>query len=141
MRLYSPHDGPLAGTLELSAQPVTPISEGLGPTVTVAPGGGAVFGFRLARAATIGVGVRAEPDDAAVRVLDAAGAVRGEGVAQLRALPAGSYLLEARVPPGAATTILRPAVIGITPRGSGPPAEVARHYLELVGLAPQGDAQ
>ncbi len=141
LRLYSPHDGPLAGTLELSAQPVTPITEGLGPTVTVAPGSSAVFGFRLTRAATIGVGVRTEPDDATVRVLDAAGVVLGEGVAQLRALPAGSYLLEARVPPGAATTILRPAVIGITPRGSGPPAEVARHYLELVDLAPQGDAR
>ena len=141
LRLYSPHDGPLSGTLELSAQPVTPISEGLGPTVTVAPGGSAAFGFTLAKAATIGIGVRAEPDDAAVRVLDAAGKVLGEGVAQLRSLPAGHYLLEARVPPDAATTLLRPAVIGITPRGSGPPPDVARHYLELVGLAPQGDAR
>ena len=141
LRLYSPQDGPLTGTLELSVQPVTPIGEGLGPTVTVAPGGSAVFGFRLAKAATIGVGVRAEPDDASVRVLDAAGEVVGEGVAQLRTLPAGSYLLEARVPPAGTTTLLRPAVIGITPRDSGPPPEVARHYLELVGLAPQGDAR
>ena len=140
LRLYSPHDGPLSGTLELSVQPVTPIGEGLGATVTVAPGGSAVFGFELAKAATIGVGVRAEPDDAAVRVLDSAGRVLGEGVAQLRTLKPGRYLLEARVPPPAATTLLRPAVIGITPRGSGPPPEVARHYLELVGLAPQGDA-
>jgi uncharacterized protein YecT (DUF1311 family) len=140
LRLYSPHDGPLAGTLELSAQPVTPVTEGLGPTVTIAPGGSAVFGFHLAKAATIGLGVRAEPDDAEVRVLDATGLVLGEGVAQLRALPAGSYLLEARVPPAGVTTLLRPAVIGITPRDAGPPAEVARHYLELVGLAPQGDA-
>ena len=141
LRLYSPHDGPLSGTLELSAQPVTPVSEGLGPTVTVAPGGSAVFGFQLARAATVGLGVRAEPDDAAVRVLDSSGRVVGEGIAQLRTLPAGRYLLEARVPPDAATTLLRPAVIGITPRGSGPPPDVARQYLELVGLAPQGDAR
>ena len=141
LRLYAPQDGPLSGTLELSTQPVTPIGEGLGPTVTVAPGGSAVFGFRLAKAATIGLGVRAEPDDAAVRVLDAAGEVVGEGVAQLRALPSGSYLLEARVPPSGSTTLLRPAVVGITPRGSGPPPEVARTYLELVGLAPQGDAR
>ena len=141
LRLYSPHDGPLAGTLELAAQPVTPVTEGLGPTVAVAPGGSAVFGFRLAKAATIGLGVRTDPDDADVRVLDAAGNLLGEGVAQLRTLPAGSYLLEARVPPAATTTLLRPTVIGITPRGAGPPPEVARHYLELVGLAPQGDAQ
>ena len=90
LRLYAPQDGPLSGTLELSAQPVTPVTEGLGPTVTVAPGGSAVFGFQLAKAGTIGVGVRAEPDDASVRLLDAAGTVLGEGVAQLRTLTAGT---------------------------------------------------
>ena len=38
--------------------------------------------------------------------------------------------------PDGNATILRPAVIGITPRGSGPPPDVAQHYLELVGLKP-----
>ena len=140
LRLYAPQDGPLSGTLALSAQPVTPVTEGLGPTVTVAPGGSAVFGFQLAKAGTIGVGVRAEPDDASVRLLDAAGHVLGQGVAQLRSLTAGHYLLEASVPARGVTTLLRPAVIGITPHNAGPPPDVARHYLELVGLAPQGDA-
>ncbi len=141
LRLYAPQDGPLSGTLDLSAQPVTPVGEGLGPTVTVPPGGSAVFGFQLAKGTTIGVGVRAEPDDATVRLLDAAGRVVGEGVAQLRTLRPGRYLLEAAVPPRGVTTLLRPAVIGITPRDAGPPPDVARHYLELVGLAPQGDAR
>jgi hypothetical protein len=27
-------------------------------------------------------------------------------------------------------------VVGIAPRPNGPPAEVARHYLELVGMVP-----
>jgi hypothetical protein len=136
LRLYSPADGPLTGSLTLSAEPVTPIAEGLGAPVTVAPGESAVFAFNLAKAATIGVGVRADPDRASVRLLDASGAVLGEGVAQLRALRAGQYLIEAQVPPDAAATILRPAVIGITPRGSGPPPDVAQQYLELVGLKP-----
>jgi hypothetical protein len=138
LRLYSPTDGPLTGSLTLFTDPINPIAEGLGTPVSVAPGGSAVFGFTLSKAATIGVGVRADPDRATVRLLDAKGVVLGQGVAQLRALPAGQYLIEARVPPNAPATILRPAVVGITPRGSGPPPEVARHYLELVGLKPQG---
>nr|WP_294544416.1 lysozyme inhibitor LprI family protein [uncultured Rhodopila sp.] len=136
LRLYPPSDGPLTGSLMLSAEPVTPIGEGLGAPVSVAPGRSAVFAFSLAKAATIGVGVRADPDRASVRLLDASGAVLGEGVAQLRALRAGQYLIEARVPPDSAPAILRPAVIGITPRGSGPPPDVAQKYLELVGLKP-----
>jgi hypothetical protein len=138
VRLYSPADGPLTGSLTLSADPVIPVAEGLGKPVSVAPGGSAVFGFHLAKAATIGVGVRADPDRATVRLLDASGAIAGEGVAQLRKLSAGAYLIEAQVPPDAPATVLRPAVVGITPRGSGPPPEIAQHYLELVGLKPQG---
>ena len=79
--------------------------------------------------------MRADPDRASV-ALDASGAVLGEGVAQLRGLRPGQYLIEAQVPPDSAATILRPAVIGITPRGSGPPPDVAQQYLELVGLKP-----
>ena len=136
LRLDSPHDGPLSGTLEVSADPVTPISEGLGAAVALPPGGSAVFGFRLSRTAHVGVGVRAEPDRAELRLLDGSGTVMGEGNALLRRLPAGQYVLEAHNA-GDSTAVLRPAVLGITPRGSGPPPEVARRYLELVGLAPK----
>jgi hypothetical protein len=111
-----------------------PITEGLGPDVTIAPGGTAVFGFTLMQKATIGVGVRADPDRVTVRVLDSTGKVLGEGVAQLRALLPGDYLIEAQVAPAAPPTTLRPAIIGITPRGNGPPPDVAAGYLALVGM-------
>jgi hypothetical protein len=136
--LFSADDGPLGGTLQVWGEPVVPLDEGLGMAVTVAPGAAAAFGFTLAKAATIGVGVRAEPDRAVVRLLDASGRVVGDGVAQLRALPAGHYVLEASVPPDAPATVVRPALIGITPRGNGPPQDVVQHYLELVGMKPQG---
>ena len=136
LRLYSPHDGPLAGTLTLAAEPIRPAREGVGDSVAVAPGESAAFGFTLSRKATVGVGVRAEPDRAEVRLLDASGAVLGEGVAQLQSLAAGRYVLEVRVPPDAPTTLIRPALVGISPRGNGPPPEIVQHYLELVGLTP-----
>ena len=136
LRLYSPHDGPLAGTLTLTATPVTPIAEGLGEERTLAPGSTALFGFELTRAAEIGVGVRSVPDLASVRLLDAAGRSLGEGIAQLHRLPAGRYLLEAKAPADGGPMIVRPALVGLTPRPAGPPPEVAKEYLEMVGLKP-----
>ncbi len=140
LRLYPPQDGGLTGTLDVRAEPILPVSEGLGAAVAVPPGGAAAFGFTLSRAATVGVGVRAEPDRASARLLDSAGRVVGEGVAQLAALPPGRYVLEPQVPPDAPATLLRPAVVGITPRPNGPPPDVVQRYLELAGMKPQGPA-
>src|SRR5262249_59056592 len=89
LRVYSPHDGPLAGSLELTATPVDQVVEGLGDPKTVAPGATALFGFELTRAGNVGVGVRSQPDRAAVRLLDAGGRSLGEGVAQLHRLGGG----------------------------------------------------
>jgi len=137
LRIISPQDGPLSGTLALSAEPLRPLHEGLGEQVSVPPGGTAAFAFVLTRTATIGIGLRAEPDRARVRVLSAAGRVVGEGVAQLLPnLAPGAYVLEARVPPEAPTTLLRPALFGTVPRASGPPPEIVRTYLEEAGLKP-----
>jgi hypothetical protein len=136
LRLYSPHEGPLAGSLELTATPVVPIAEGLGEARAVAPGATALFGFEVTRAGSIGVGIRSEPDRAIVRLLDAAGKSLGNGVAQLHRLDPGRYFVEARIPATGRTTTIRPAVIGIKPPPSGPPPEVTRQYLEMVGLKP-----
>jgi hypothetical protein len=136
LRLYSPHDGPLAGSLTLTATPVTPMAEGLGDPLALAPGATALFGFELTRAGEIGVGVRSEPDRVGVRLLDVEGRSLGDGVAQLQRLEAGRYLLEARVPADGPTVIVRPALVGIAPRPTGPPPEIARQYLETAGLTP-----
>jgi hypothetical protein len=136
LKLYSPHDGPLAGSLELAASPVVPAADGLGEELLLAPGATALFGFEVIRAATIGVGVRSEPDRAAMRLLDSGGKVIGEGVAQLVRLTPGRYLIEARAPADGGTLSVRPAVIGTVPAAAGPPPDVAAQYLEMVGLKP-----
>ena len=104
--------------------------------MALAPGGAALFAFEVKRAGNVGVGVRSDPDRASVRLLDAKGAPIGEGVAQLRRLEPGRYLIEARAPGDGETLMVRPAVIGVTPPDTGPPPDVASTYLELVGLAP-----
>ena len=138
LRLYPLHDGPLTGSLALRAAPILMVSEGLGPETIVPPGGAAAFGFSLDRVATIGVGLRADPDRASARLLDASGRVVGTGIAQLVALQPGRYVLEAQIPPDAPATTLRPALVGLIKRGDGPPPDVVREYLELAGLKPQG---
>ncbi|WP_049768074.1 hypothetical protein [Methylocella silvestris] len=136
LNLYSPHDGPLSGALSLALDPLIAISEGVGEARTLGPGDAALFAFDLPRAATIGVGVRSDPDSARVRLLDESGRSLGEGVAQLQRLQPGRYIIEARAPADGATLTARPALVGLTPPPDGPPPDVAQHYLELVGLKP-----
>jgi hypothetical protein len=136
LRAYSPHDGPLSGTIALAAEPLRPVQEGVGAEVALAPGDAAAFAFQLVKPATVGIGVRAVPDQVQVRLIDAKGALLGDGVAQLRALPAGRYILEARVPPDAPPSLVRPAVVGITPRDTGPPPDIAAQYRALVSMEP-----
>jgi len=138
LRLYSPHDGPLGGSLELTTTPIEPIREGLGEARVLAPGGTVLFGFEVTRAGEIGAGVRSEPDRADVRVLDESGRVVGEGVAQMHRLEPGRYLLEVRAPTQGATLTVRPALVGIAPPPTGPPPDVVAQYLEMVGLTPSG---
>jgi hypothetical protein len=138
LRLYAPHDGPLGGSLELTTTPIEPMQEGLGEARVLAPGGTILFGFEVTRAGEVGAGVRSEPDRADVRVLDESGRVLGEGVAQMRRLEPGRYLLEVRAPTQGATLTVRPALVGITPPPAGPPPDVAAAYLAMVGLAPSG---
>jgi hypothetical protein len=54
LRLISPHDRPLAGSLDLSATPIIPAGEGLGDAVAVAPGGSALFSFEVVQDCAVG---------------------------------------------------------------------------------------
>lgn len=136
LRIYPPQDGALTGSLQLTATPIRNIAEGLGDPVAVGAGETALFGFELARAARVGMGVRAEPDRISVRLLDERGTALGDGVALLKKLEPGRYLVEARVPAEGSTSLVRPALVGSVPGSSGPPAEIARKYLEMAGLVP-----
>jgi uncharacterized protein len=136
LRLLSPSDGPLSGTLDLAATPIAEIAEGVGAPVAVAPGGSAVFAFRVTAEGPVGLGVRADPDRVAARLLDASGQEIDHGVTLLRTLKPGRYLLEASVPPDAPTTVLRPAVLGTAPHPTPPPPDLVRNLLIEAGFAP-----
>jgi hypothetical protein len=135
--VFSPHDGPLAGTLDVTAAPVIQVKEGLNDPVTLAAGATAIFSFEAKRESEIGLGLRSEPDRAQLRLVDAGGKLLGEGLAQsIRLLP-GRYIVEARAPNDAPLSVVRLAIVGLSPPPASPPADVVAELLEKAGLKKQ----
>ena len=133
LTVYSPHDGPLGGALDLSSSPVIPAKEGMGDAVALAPGASVLFGFEVKKASEIGIGLRADPDRAEARLMDESGKLIGTGVSQIRKLAPGRYILEARMPVDAPAATVQPALIGLDPPPAGPPPEEIEKYLGLAG--------
>ncbi len=134
LNLHPPTGGPLSGLLDIDAEPVIEAHEGINDPVTLAPGARALFTFETTRDGEIGVGLRAEPDRAQARLLDASGRPIGEGVAQLRKLTPGRYFVEIAAPADAPLSVVRLAVLGLSPPPAGPPDEVVAEFLQKAGL-------
>ncbi|MFZ5481954.1 MAG: hypothetical protein ACOZNI_34660 [Myxococcota bacterium] len=130
----------LSGAASVSFDRATDLGEGLGPEVVVPPGGARVFRFVTDREAPVGVGVRSDSAAVDAVVYDADGREVGRGVAWMRTLPKGAWLLAVTVPADAAPARARPAVVGLVPPDTGPPADVVRSYLVAAGLLPPDDA-
>ncbi|MBG0809063.1 hypothetical protein IY145_06705 [Methylosinus sp. H3A] len=133
VEIYSPHEGALSGALNISTTPVISVKDGVNDPIALGPAGGALFTFEVAKAGEIGLGLRAEPDRAELRLFDAAGKTLGEGAAQILRLEPGRYFVEARAPADAPATTLRLALRGLAPPPSGPPPDVVAEFLEKAG--------
>lgn len=131
--LYAAHDGALSGAGSLGFTQPSEIGEGVGAPVALAPGASALFAFDVTAEREVGVGLRADPDRAAARLLDANGAVVGEGVSMMRKLKPGRHWLEARAPSDAAL-VVRPALVGLSPPPASPPVEEIEALLEKAGM-------
>jgi hypothetical protein len=134
LEIFSPHDGPLAGRLDMTAAPVIEAKEGLNEPVTLAAGATAAFAFETKRDGEIGLGLRSDPDRTQLRLLDANGKPLGEGLAQSLKLAPGRYVVEARAPNDAPLSIVRLAIVGLSPPPASPPAEVVAELLEKAGF-------
>ena len=128
--------GSLDGDAEVDVVAAAPLAEGLGPEALLAPGTSRAWVFSVADAGPVGVGVRVGSPDVSVSLRDADGNVVVSGTAAMPTLNPGRYLLVATLPAGAAPAAVRPAVVGLTPPDTGPPADVIRGYLVAAGLLP-----
>jgi hypothetical protein len=123
--------GRLDGTVELTSSPVIAVGEGLGPEILLAAGETRLFSFRVAKAGSVGLGVRADADVVETVLLDASGRPLGRGVVQMHHLEPGDYLLQIHSPAGAEPLGARPIVIGLERPATTPPEEVVRGYLGM----------
>lgn len=127
----------LTGTVTMVAEPLRPLAEGLGEESLLAPGDSRGYSFRVARPATVGVGVRADQGEVETLLFEAGGRYLGQGVVQWRTFTAGDYVLVVTAPTEGRPARIRPALVGASPPGSGPPPEEARRFLALAaGQAP-----
>ncbi len=120
---------PLAGNLEITAEPLEPLDEGLGQPTLLAAGGASGYGFHLAAARRVGIGVQADVAGVEAVVFDATGKRLGQAVAQWLDLPPGDYALALLAPRDGGPATARPALVGVSPPGDGPPSEVAAELL------------
>lgn len=119
----------LWGTAELTATPVLPTGEGLGPEVLLGAGGTRAFSFEVARNGPVGIGVRADSDVVETTLWTAGGKKLGSGVVQMPQLSPGSYVLAIHAPAGSRPVVARPALAGIKPPSLDPPDEVIQSYV------------
>jgi hypothetical protein len=130
----------LSGTAELTGTPLTSIGDGLGPRAILPAGGSRAFSFSVLRKGEVGIGVKASSDLATSTLLDASGKVLCSGLIQMPTLEAGTYVLVVRIPETSGPVTIRPAIAGLVPPDTGPPADVIRSYLEKAGLRPASTA-
>ncbi len=121
--------GSLAASAEFTGNPVTPIGEGLGPEVLLAPGASRLFSFEVKQEGPVGIGVRASSDVIETELLTGNGKSMGKGTVQKFDLKPGIYLLSLQAPEQGTPVRARPAVVGIVQPSTGPPEDEIRKYL------------
>ena len=121
--------GTLHGPAELTATPVLPIGEGLGPELLLGPGQARLFSFTVTHAGPIGIAVRADADEVETALLSSQGRPLGRGSMQMPTLEPGTYLLALSAPADAAPVRARPALVGLVPPDTGPPEDVVKSYV------------
>jgi len=124
----------LTGTTQVSFTPVIRTGEGLGPEILIPGGESRFFSFKVDRRGQVGIGVRGDSDVVRCLLQDMTGKTLGEGVVQMPTLEPGEYLIRLTVPPDMEPVRARPAVVGLTLPGTGPPEEEIRKYLEMAGM-------
>jgi hypothetical protein len=129
--------GALSAIAEFTASRVTPLTEGLGPEVLLAPGDSRLFSFEVKQPGMVGIGVHASSDVIESELLSSNGKSLGKGTVQKFTMQPGIYLLAIQAPAQGEPVRARAAVVGIVPPGTDPPEEVIRKYFEPEEAPPQ----
>lgn len=127
----------LAGSLlppgvEIVRSPLSPLGEGIGEPVLLAPGEARGYLFTLGEARRVGLAVRGEEGTVESELLGAAGRSLSTGVLHWQELPAGSYVFVVRAAGSSPPAVAAPVALGLVPAAPpGPPEEELRRLREL----------
>jgi hypothetical protein len=121
----------LSGELRLAPAAEVELAEGQGDSVGLLPGDSRIYRFTLEQQQDIGIGVQASIDAARAYLYSQRGEILGEGVTQKHLLDPGTYYLRVELPPGADSGVdMRPAIVGLAPRDTGPSKEIMLEYQQ-----------
>ncbi|MCP3688221.1 MAG: hypothetical protein GY784_07395, partial [Gammaproteobacteria bacterium] len=131
LQLESTTEQALASLLNLTEIAQAELNEGLGNPVSLLPGDTRVYRLNISKPQDIGIGVHAAVDVAQLYLFDQHGALLGEGVSQKHKLTRGHYYLMIELPPQAGSSVdIRPAIVGLESRDTGPSKEIMLDYQQ-----------
>lgn len=119
----------LSGSLDLSAIPSIPITEGQGNWKLLSPGLSIAFLFEVSREGPVGIGIQSEGGIVTSHLIDQTGEKIGEGIVQMPTLKPGSYSLLVMAPANSGPIKIRPALAGLSEPGQEPPNDIIKTYL------------
>ncbi|HEY6095296.1 MAG TPA: hypothetical protein VIU93_10135 [Gallionellaceae bacterium] len=123
----------LSGVANVMTTEVTPLNEGAGPEVLLAPASARLFSFEIGQRTAVGIGIRASSDIVRSTLYDASGTVQAQGVVQMPTLQAGRYYLAIETPADTAPVLVQPIVFGLSKPDTRPPYDILRRYVEGKG--------
>jgi len=131
LKLESTTNQDLSGLLNIAELKQVELKEGLGKQVSLLPGDARIYRFSMPESQDVGIGVQASVDVALAYLFNQRGELLGDGVTQKHRLSAGNYYLMVELPaePGSGVEI-RPAIVGLESRDTGPSKEIMLDYQQ-----------
>jgi len=124
---------PLAGTIRFTAEPVEPLTEGVGPERWIAPGETRMFRFHAAARGKVGLGLQQAGEVLECTVLDAAQRPLATGCQALLDVDDGDYLLAVHAPGAIHPARFRPVVLGLAGAQAAVPDDYLRDLFQRIG--------
>src|SRR5207253_364861 len=104
---------PLSGNVDVTAEPVTALADGIGPEGLVTSGDARTYKFELAADGEVGIGLQTDADTLECTLLDDAQDVVGDGCHQFHRLKGGTYYLRVSAPDDEPPRRFKPVVFGL----------------------------
>lgn len=120
----------LSGVATFITTSVSPLKEGAGTEVLLAPGSARLYSFEIKQQRPIGIGVRASSDIVRSTLFDEHGRALSEGVVQMQTLAPGRYYIAIDLPAGSPPVRIQPIILGLNEPDTRPPMDVLRRYVE-----------